>query len=90
MNLRFTARKFARNDFLTEIPASESADWRFDDLSLVIINCGGDHCNLTGEYAAIRAEMEDHIGKSMEAIMGRAIPAKSLPTGMTPILFSFA
>ena len=45
-------------DFSTEIPGSESVDWKFDDLSLVIINCGGDHCNLTGEYAAIRTEME--------------------------------
>ena len=45
-------------NFGTEIPYSESAEWTFADLSLVIINCGGDHCNLTGEYSAIRTEME--------------------------------
>ena len=45
-------------NFGTEIPYSESADWKFDDVSLVIVNCGGDHCNLTGEYSAIRTEME--------------------------------
>ena len=26
--------------------------------SVVLVNTGGDHCNLTGEYAAIRTEME--------------------------------
>lgn len=45
-------------NFGTEIPTAETADWHFDDTSLVIINCGGDHCNLTGEYSAIRSEME--------------------------------
>lgn len=32
--------------------------WAFDNLSVVVINCGGDHCNLTPQYAAIKSEME--------------------------------
>lgn len=44
-------------DFKKPFPDSSAAEWHFDDLWLVIINCGGDHCNLTGEYAAIRQEM---------------------------------
>ncbi len=44
-------------DFRKPFPDSSAAEWHFDDLWLVIINCGGDHCNLTGEYAAIRSEM---------------------------------
>jgi len=44
-------------DFKKPFPDSCSAEWHFDNLWLVIINCGGDHCNLTGEYAAIRQEM---------------------------------
>lgn len=44
-------------DFKKEVPDSTGAPWNFDDLSLVIINCGGDHCDLTDEYAAIRYEM---------------------------------
>jgi galactokinase len=38
-------------------PKSEKVVWSFDDINIVIINCGGDHCNLTGEYSAIRQEM---------------------------------
>ena len=39
------------------VPSAKSLDWTFSDLKLVIVNCGGDHCNLTDEYAAIRTEM---------------------------------
>lgn len=39
------------------LPKSEKIDWSFDDINIVIINCGGDHCNLTHEYSAIRQEM---------------------------------
>lgn len=49
-------------------PVARSLDWRFDDLKLVIINCGGDHCDLTDEYAAIRSEMNDvsaYFGKNV-------------------------
>ena len=46
-------------DFKKPFPDSSAAEWHFDDLWLVIINCGGDHCNLTGEYAAIRKEMNE-------------------------------
>lgn len=50
------------------LPLSTTVEWNFDDLSLVIINCGGDHCNLTGEYAKIREEMHsiaEYFGKSV-------------------------
>ena len=49
-------------DFKKPFPDSYAAEWHFDDLWLVIINCGGDHCNLTGEYAAIRREMNEVAG----------------------------
>ena len=42
----------------TKEPKVEKIDWPFNDLAIVITNTGGDHCNLTGEYAAIREEME--------------------------------
>ena len=46
-------------DFKSTIePKVEKIDWPFNDLAIVITNTGGDHCNLTGEYAAIREEME--------------------------------
>lgn len=49
-------------DFKKPFPDSYAAEWHFSDLWLVIINCGGDHCNLTGEYAAIRKEMNEVAG----------------------------
>ena len=42
----------------TQNPKVEQIKWPFEDLAIVITNTGGDHCNLTGEYAAIRQEME--------------------------------
>ena len=43
----------------TKNPKVQSIKWPFDEISIVLTNTGGDHCNLTGEYAAIRTEMED-------------------------------
>lgn len=45
--------------FDVKAPKVKKAPWNMDDLSLVIINCGGDHCNLTSEYADIRKEMNE-------------------------------
>lgn len=43
----------------TKAPKVESIDWHFaDDVDIVLVNCGGDHCGLTDQYAAIREEME--------------------------------
>lgn len=42
----------------TQNPKVEKIMWPFEDMAIVITNTGGDHCNLTGEYAAIREEME--------------------------------
>ena len=36
----------------------QSIDWNFDDLNIVLTNTGGDHCDLTNQYADIRLEME--------------------------------
>lgn len=41
-----------------EKPVVENMEWAFDDCDIVLINAGGDHSGLTGEYAAIRQEME--------------------------------
>ncbi len=41
----------------TKSPKSATVPCTFDDINLVIVNCGGDHCNLTDEYASIRTEM---------------------------------
>ncbi len=46
-------------------PKVEKLDWSFDDTTVFVVNCGGDHCNLTPQYAAIREEMEavaNHFG----------------------------
>lgn len=42
-----------------KMPKTKNAPWNMDEISLVIINCGGDHCNLTHEYAQIREEMNE-------------------------------
>ena len=39
-------------------PQVEKLEWDFDDSTVFVVNCGGDHCNLTPQYAAIREEME--------------------------------
>ena len=39
-------------------PKVEKLDWSFNDTTVFVVNCGGDHCNLTPNYAAIREEME--------------------------------
>lgn len=42
----------------TSAPEAVKLDWNFDDVSVVVVNCGGDHCDLTPQYAAIKSEME--------------------------------
>ena len=44
-------------------PQVEKLDWGFDDTTVFVVNCGGDHCNLTPNYAAIREEMEAVAGE---------------------------
>lgn len=41
----------------TEEPVIEKIAWGFD-MDILLCNCGGDHCNLTDEYASIRTDME--------------------------------
>ncbi len=42
-----------------EEPSVERANWRFDDLDIFVIATGGDHSNLTDDYAAIPHEMKE-------------------------------
>lgn len=49
-------------------PKVKTLSWDFDDVDIVIVNCGGDHCNLTPNYAAIRSEME-----SVAAFFGKKV-----------------
>ncbi|MDE7373374.1 MAG: galactokinase [Clostridia bacterium] len=40
-------------------PTVERANWAFDDLDIYVISTGGDHSNLTDDYAAIPEEMKE-------------------------------
>lgn len=42
----------------TSNPKVQTIDWKFDDMTIVLTNTGGDHCDLTSQYADIRMEME--------------------------------
>ena len=42
-----------------ENPVVERADWDFKDLDIYVIATGGDHSNLTDDYAAIPYEMKE-------------------------------
>ena len=44
--------------FSFENPEITGAEWKFDDLDVYVIATGGDHCDLTDDYAAIPAEMK--------------------------------
>lgn len=47
----------------TTNPEVESIRWDFKGVDIVLTNTGGDHCNLTDNYAAIRREMEEVAAK---------------------------
>lgn len=54
--------------FDPKVPSAKSLEWTFSDQKLVIVNCGGDHCDLTDEYAAIRTDMHavaEYFGKKV-------------------------
>ena len=53
-------------DFRTSDPKVQTIEWTFDDLAIVLTNTGGDHCDLTGQYASIRMEM-DEVARCMGA-----------------------
>ena len=42
-----------------ENPVIKSAEWKFDDLDIYVIATGGDHCDLTEDYASIPREMRE-------------------------------
>lgn len=43
-------------------PATEKLDWPFEEIAVAVVNCGGDHADLTPQYASIREEMEEVAG----------------------------
>ncbi len=43
----------------TANPKIEKAGWPFSDLDVIVVNTGGNHADLTDEYASIRKEMEE-------------------------------
>ncbi len=42
----------------TKAPTFKSMDWNFDNMNIVLTNTGGDHSDLTDNYAGIRTDME--------------------------------
>lgn len=48
---------------------------KFSGFDIVITNCGGDHCNLTDEYAAITKEMKE-VSNFFEKDFLREVPCK--------------
>lgn len=76
-------------NFGTEIPSSETIEWNFDNLSLVIVNCGGDHCNLTDEYAAIRTEMENIAKYFKKPVLGE-IPSEKIYSSLPELKKRFS
>lgn len=59
----------------TKDPQFKSIDWKFDDLNIVLVNTGGDHSDLTDQYASIRLEMEE-VAKAMGAKKLRKVKEK--------------
>ncbi len=56
-----------------ENPVVERANWAFDDLDIYVIATGGDHSNLTDDYAAIPYEMKE-VATCFGAKLLREIP----------------
>lgn len=57
-------------------PVVKKSRWSVDDVDIVIVNCGGDHCNLTPNYASIRSEMEQVAGLFGKPYL-RKVPEKT-------------
>ena len=57
-----------------ENPVVERANWAFDDLDIYVIATGGDHSNLTDDYAAIPYEMKE-VASVLGAKLLHEIPA---------------
>lgn len=63
-------------------PEAKSLVWPFDDVRLVLINCGGDHADLTDEYAAIKTDMlgiAEYFGKKVLREVSENAFYKALP-----------
>ncbi len=57
-------------------PAIERANWRFDDLDIFVIATGGDHSNLTDDYAAIPHEMKEVAALFGAKLLGEISPER--------------
>ncbi len=57
-----------------ENPVVEKANWAFDDLDIFVIATGGDHSDLTDDYAAIPQEMKE-VASCFGAKLLHEIPA---------------
>ena len=68
----------------TQNPKVEQIMWPFNDIGIVITNTGGDHCNLTGEYAAIREEMEA-VAKALGAKKLRKVKEENFYANLTSL-----
>lgn len=44
-------------DFQNPMPSFDRLTWQFHDLDIFVVNTGGDHTDLTPDYAAIKSEM---------------------------------
>ena len=58
-----------------ENPVVEKAHWGFDDLDIYVIATGGDHSDLTDDYAAIPQEMKE-VASLFSARLLHEIPAQ--------------
>lgn len=56
-----------------ENPTIQKAQWKFDDLDIYVVATGGDHCDLTDDYAAIPQEMKE-VAACFGAKLLREIP----------------
>ena len=59
-----------------ENPVVQRADWGFDDLDIYVIATGGDHCDLTDDYASIPKEMREVAGCLGGKILSDITPEK--------------
>jgi len=59
-----------------ENPVVERADWNFDDIDIFVVATGGDHSNLTDDYAAIPAEMKEVAAQFGKKLLGEISKAE--------------
>ncbi|MDR2046918.1 MAG: galactokinase [Clostridiales bacterium] len=58
-------------------PKVKNVKWNFKELAIFVVNCGGDHSDLTGDYKAIRTDMES-VAEFFGQPKLRFVPPKSI------------